>query len=94
VNELFEGRHVDREIIVLRVRSYLCFKLSFRNLVEMMAERGLSMAHKTIMHWVHHYVPAFERHRNRFARRVGPSWRVAETYVRSCDKWVYFYTEQ
>ena len=41
LDELFEGRHFDREIIVLRVRWYLRFKLSFRDLVEMMAERGL-----------------------------------------------------
>src|ERR1700739_2598742 len=60
-DELFEGRHFDREIIVLCVRWYLRFKLSFRDLVEMMAERGLSMAHTTIMRWVHHYAPEFER---------------------------------
>ena len=57
--ELFEGRHFDREVIVLCVRWYLCFKLSFRDLVEMMAERGLSMVHTTIMRWVHHYAPEF-----------------------------------
>ena len=45
LDELFEGRHFDREVIVLCVRWYLRFKLSFRDLVEMMAERGLSMAH-------------------------------------------------
>src|SRR5271165_2955754 len=55
LDELFEGRHFDREIIVLCVRWYLRFKLSFRDLVEMMAERGMSMAHTTIMRWVHHY---------------------------------------
>jgi transposase-like protein len=55
VDELLEGRHFDREIIVLYVRWYLRFKLSFRDLVEMMAERGLSMAHTTITRWVHHY---------------------------------------
>ena len=48
LDELFERRHFDREIIVLCVRWYLRFKLSFRDLVEMMAERGLSMAHTTI----------------------------------------------
>ena len=52
--ELFERRHFDREIIVLCVRWYLRFKLSFRDLAEMMAERGLSIAHATIMRWVHH----------------------------------------
>jgi transposase-like protein len=49
--ELFEGRHFDREVIILCVRWYLRFKLSLRDLVEMMAERGLSMAHTTIMRW-------------------------------------------
>jgi transposase-like protein len=55
LDELFEGRHFDREIIVLCVKWYLRFKLSFRDLVEMMAERNLSMAHTTIMRWEHHY---------------------------------------
>ena len=91
LDELFEGRHFDREIIVLCVRWYLRFKLSFRDLVEMMTERGLLMAHTTIMRWVHHYVPEFERRWNRFARSVGPSWRVDETYVKIRGKWVYLY---
>ena len=55
VDELFEGRHFDREVIVLCVRWYLRFKLSYRDLVEMMAERGLSLVHTTIMRWVHDY---------------------------------------
>src|SRR5438477_2079718 len=49
MQELFEGRHFDREVIILCVRWCLRFKLSLRDLVEMMAERGLSMAHTTIM---------------------------------------------
>ncbi len=49
VDDLFKGRHFDREIIILCVRWYLRFKLSFRDLVEMMAERGLSLAYTTIM---------------------------------------------
>jgi len=51
LDELFEGRHFDREVIVLCVRWYLRFKLSYRDLVEMMAERGLSLVHTTIMRW-------------------------------------------
>jgi transposase-like protein len=47
--ELFGGRHFDREVIIMCVRWYLRFKLSLRDLVEMMAERGLSMAHTTIL---------------------------------------------
>ena len=91
LDELFEGRHFDRAIIVLCVRWYLRFKLSFRDLVEMMAERGLSMAHTTIMRWVHHYAPEFERRWNGFARPAGSSWRVDETYVKIHGKWVYLY---
>jgi hypothetical protein len=49
LEELFEGRHFDREVIILCVRWCLRFKLSLRDLVEMMAERGLSLAHTTII---------------------------------------------
>ena len=76
LEELFQGRHFDRETIVLCVRWYLPFKLSFRDLVEMMAERGLSIAHTTIIRWVHHYSLAFERHWDHFAQPAGASWRV------------------
>jgi transposase-like protein len=51
LEELFKGRHFDREIIILCVRWYLRYKLSYRDLVEMMAERGLEVAHTTIMRW-------------------------------------------
>jgi transposase-like protein len=69
----------------------LRFKLSFRDLVEMMTERGLSMAHTIIMRWVHHYAPEFERRWNRFARPPGASWRVDETYIKIRGGWVYLY---
>ncbi len=57
VEELFKGRHFDQEIVVLCVHWYLSFKLSFRDLVAMMSERGLRMAHTTILRWgtVYHY---------------------------------------
>jgi transposase-like protein len=56
-----------------------------------MAERGLSLAHTTIMRWVQHYAPEFERRWSRFARPAGPSWRVDETYVKIRGQWVYLY---
>ena len=79
LDELFGGRHFDRELIVLCARWYLRFKLSYRDLVEMMAERGLLLAHTTIMRWVHHYTPEFVRRWNRFAQPVGTSWCADET---------------
>jgi putative transposase len=88
LDELFDGRHFNREVIVLCVRWYLRFKLSYRDLVEMMAERGLSLARTTIMRWMRHYVPEFERRWNRFARPATSSWRVDETYVRIRGKWI------
>ena len=91
LDELFKGRHFDREIIVLCVRWYLRYKLSFRDLVEMMAERGLSLAHTTIMRWIQRYVPEFERRWNRFTRPAGLSWRVDETYVKIKGRWIYLY---
>src|SRR5580693_4460125 len=91
MDELFKGRHFDSEIIVLCVRWYLRYKLSFRDLVEMMAERGLSLAHTTIMRWIQHYAPEFEKRWNRFARPAGRSWRVDETYVKIKGRWTYLY---
>eukprot|EP01035_Chromulina_nebulosa_P035554 gene35554-47811_t len=65
IEELFKGRHFEREIIILCVRWYLRFKLSSRDLVEMMAERGLTVAHTTILRWVQRFVPEFEKRWNR-----------------------------
>src|SRR5271170_2329613 len=82
VAELFVGRHFDRDVIILCVRWYLRFKLSLRDLVEMMAERGLSLAHTTIMRWVRHYAPEFEKRWRRFGLPVAASWQVDETCVK------------
>ena len=91
LDELFKGRHFEREIIVLCVRWYLRFKLSFRDLVEMMAEHGLSLAHTTILRWVQGFAPELERRWNRFARQSGDSWRVDETYIKIRGVWTYLY---
>jgi transposase-like protein len=91
LKEVFAGRHFDREVIILCVRWYLRFKLSLRDLVEMMAERGLSLAHTTIMRWVQHYTPELEKRWRRYAVAVGRSWRVDETYVKIKGEWCYRY---
>ena len=88
---LFNGRHFDREVIVLCVRWYLRYKLSLRDLVEMMAERGLSLAHTTIMRWVKRFTPEFVKRWNRFGIPTGRSWRVDETYLKIRGKWAYLY---
>ena len=88
---LFRGRHFGDEIIVLCVRWYLRYSLSYRDLKEIMAERNLSVDHTTIWRWVQRYAPEFEKRWRRFAWAVGRSWRVDETYVKIRGKWCYLY---
>jgi transposase-like protein len=73
------------------LRWYITFKLSFRDLVQMMAERGITLSHTTILRWVQQYVPEFEKRWNHYARPVGDSWRVDETYIKVKGQWVYLY---
>ncbi|WP_425199355.1 IS6 family transposase [Paraburkholderia tuberum] len=91
LDELFAGRHFDRDVIILCVRWYLRYKLSLRDLVEMMAERGLSLAHTTNLRWVRRFAPEFIKRWNRFGRPTGQWWRVDETYLKLRGKWVYLY---
>jgi transposase-like protein len=91
MEELFSGRHFDREVIILCVRWYLRYKLSFRDLVEIMAERGVHVAHTTILRWVQHYAPEFIKRWNRFRKFSGKSWRVDETYIKVRGEWTYLY---
>jgi DDE domain len=88
---LFKGRHFDSSVIILCVRWYITYKLSYRDLRDMMAERGIDLAHTTILRWVQHYVPEFDKKWNRFARPVGTSWRMDETYIRVRGEWKYLY---
>jgi transposase-like protein len=88
---LFHGRHFDRVIIILCVRWYITYKLSYRDLVEMMDERGIDIAHTTILRWVQRYVPEFEKQWSRYAQPVGTSWRVDKTYIKVRGRWTYLY---
>jgi transposase-like protein len=89
--ELFNGRQFDQEVIMLCVRWYLSFKLSSRDLVEIMSERRIALAHTTILRWVQRYVPEFEKLWKRYARPVGSSWRFEETYIKVKGRRAYFY---
>jgi IS6 family transposase len=88
---LFKGRHFEAEIIVLCVRWYLRFGLSFRNLEELMAERNLNVDHVTIWRWVQRYAPELNRRCRLELRITNRSWRVDETYLRVAGKWTYLY---
>jgi transposase-like protein len=78
---IYRRRRFQSETIELCVRWYLTYRLSYRDLVEMMAERGVTVSHSTILRWVQRYVPEFESRWARYARRVHSSWRMDETAV-------------
>ena len=79
--ELFRGRHFRDEIIVLCVRWYLRYPLSYRDLEEMMAERGLTIDHSTIARWVLRYAPVLNQRIRSEIRHPNRSWIVDETYI-------------
>ena len=88
---IFKGRHFKRDIILVCIRWYLAYPLSYRNLEEMMAERGVSVDHSTINRWVLRYAGLIEAEFRKRKRPVGFSWRMDETYVRVRGEWKYLY---
>jgi IS6 family transposase len=88
---LFRGRHFEDEVIVLCVRWYLRYSLSYRDLEEMMAERGLAVDHSTVWRWVQRYAPILHQRTRREIRNPNRSWRVDETFIRVGGRWSYLY---
>ena len=86
-HRIYRRRSFNAEIIELCVRWYASYRLSYRDLVELIADRGVAVSHTTIMRWVIRYVPEFEKRWSRFARAVGRSWRVDETYISVRGRW-------
>jgi transposase-like protein len=87
----FKGSHFEKEIILWGVRWYIAYPISYRQLEEMMGERGVRVDHATLNRWVIKYAPEIEK---RFRRRqcpVGRSWRLDETYVKINGKWAFLY---
>lgn len=87
----FKWRHYQGAVILLCVRWYLRYGLSYRDLAEVMAERGLTLSHTTIFRWVQAYAPELERRVRRHLKASNDSWRVDETYIKVRGKWLYLY---
>ena len=79
----FKGSHFEREIIMWGVRWYVAYPLSYRQLEEMMQERGVLVDHSTLNRWVIKYAPEVEKQIRRHQRPVGRSWCLDETYVKN-----------
>jgi len=91
MDELFSGRQSNREPIIETFHWYMRYKLSLRDLVEMMAERRLTLTETTIRRWQKRYMPVFVKRWDGFCTPAVASWRVDETYVTIRGKWIYLY---
>ena len=87
----FKWRHYLPEIILLNVRWYCRYPLSYRNLEEMMAERGVEVDHSTINHWVLKYAPELDKRIRPHLQSTNDSWKVDETYIQIKGEWKYLY---
>lgn len=87
----FKWRHFQPDLILLGVRWYLRYTLSYRDLEEMLLERGLRVDHTTIYRWVQHYAPELDRRCRPHLKRTTDSWRVDETYVKVKGVWMDLY---
>jgi hypothetical protein len=87
----FKGSHFEKEIIIWGVRWYVAYPISYRQLEEMMQERGVAVDHSTLNRWVIKYAPEVEKQFRRRQRPVGKSWRMDETYVRIKGQSKYLY---
>ncbi|GHO81992.1 hypothetical protein KSD_97630 [Ktedonobacter sp. SOSP1-85] len=87
----FKWRHFQPDMILLCVRWYLRYALSYRDLEEIMLERGLRIDHTTIYRWVQRYAPELEKRCRPYLKACNDSWRVDETYLKIKKAWVYLY---
>ena len=88
---LFKWWHFLPEIILLNVRWYCRYPLSYRNLEEMMAERGVEVNHSTIHRWVLKFAPELDKRLHPHLSQTNDSWRVDETYIEVKGEWKYLY---
>src|SRR5262247_746768 len=87
----FKGAHFPKDIILMGVRWYVAYPLSYRHVEELMEERGVAVDHATIQRWVVKYSPQLEEAFHRRKRSVRVSWRMDETYVKVKGQWCYLY---
>jgi transposase-like protein len=87
----FKGSQFEKELILWGVRWYVAYPISYRQLEEMMQERGVSVDHSTLNRWVIKYGPECEKQFRHRQRPVGTSWRMEEPSVRVKGEWQYFY---
>ena len=85
------GRHFPKDVILTTIRWYLRYNLSYRDIEELIAERGIDLDHSTLNRWVIRYTPGLVTNTQKHKRRVGVSWRFDETYIKVRGQWKYLY---
>jgi transposase-like protein len=87
----FFGFRFPGDVIVLAVRWYLRFGLSYRDLEELLAERGVEVDHVTVYRWVLRFTPLLAEAARPSRHAVGTRWQADETYVKVAGRWSYVY---
>jgi putative transposase len=88
----FKGKHFLKDVILLVVRWYLTYSLSYRDIEEMMLERETKVDHSTLNRWVIEYALLLENEfRKNHKKKTGSSWRMDETYIKIQGVWNYLY---
>jgi len=88
---LFKWRHFEAEIILCAVRWDLRYALSYRDVEELLRERGVSIDHTTVFRWVQRYAPELDQRCRSHLKRTNDSYRVDETYIKIKKQWHYLY---
>ena len=87
----FAGFRFPPDVIVVAVRWYLRFGLSYRDVEELLAERGVVVDHVTVYRWVQRFTPLLAEAARPCRHAVGDRWFVDETYVKVAGQWRYVY---
>ena len=85
LRKLFKNYRYSAEIIVHAVWLYCRYALSYRDVEEILKDRGIMVDHATIQRWVYKFAPRFEKEFRKRRKRVGTSWRMDETYLKVKD---------
>jgi putative transposase len=87
----FKGRHFPKAIILMAVRWYVAYALSYRDIEELLNERGVKLDHATVQRWVVEYSPELMEQARKVMKSSADSWRMDETYIKVKGEWAYLY---